>query len=341
MTVAISFDNVSKEFGRKRERHVALDTVSLDIEEGEIFGIIGYSGAGKSTLVRLVNGLESPTSGTVRVFGDVLADLSGKRIRSLRSDIGMIFQQFNLFNSRTVAANVEFPLILAGWDRATRKTRVAELLEFVGITEKAGAYPDQLSGGQKQRVGIARALATKPKVLLADEATSALDPETTGDVLRLLKRVNVELGVTIVVITHEMHVIKEIADRIAVMDAGRIVESGVVYDIFSAPQAATTQRFLRTVLSEVPTDDVLAILKARYQGRLFILPVRDNGATSGLLATGAKEFGVDVAVVFGGISELQGRPFGTLTVELTGPVAAVDAFSARLISDTQATEVSR
>ncbi len=330
MTAVINFDQVTKVFPQKRGAHVALDGVSLEIQQGEIFGIIGYSGAGKSTLVRLINRLESATTGTVSVFGRPVRELSGRETRALRSRIGMIFQQFNLFESRSVSSNVEYPLILAGWDKKRRRERVAELLDFVGIAEKSRAYPSELSGGQKQRVGIARALATKPEILLADEATSALDPETTSDVLRLLERVNDELGVTIVVITHEMHVVRSIADRVAVMDAGKIVESGMVYDVFSSPKTETTRRFLSTVLTDIPSDDVLEVLKTRYPGRLFILPVRDNGETSGLLSAAAKQFGVAVAVVFGGITELQGRPFGTLTIEVTGKTADVEAFADHL-----------
>lgn len=341
MSTAIEFEHVVKEFRRKKTVNRAVDDVTLTIEEGEIFGVIGYSGAGKSTLVRLVNQLETPTSGTVRVNGRDLATLSGRDVRRLRAGIGMIFQQFNLLHSRTVAGNVEYPLRLAGVPASERRARVAELLDFVGIADKAKSYPDQLSGGQKQRVGIARALATKPAILLADEATSALDPETTEDVLRLLARINDELGVTIVVITHEMHVVRAIADRVAVMEKGRIVEEGRVYDVFSHPQAETTRRFLSTVLSEVPDESVLAVLKQRYPGRLFVIDVRDDGGTTGLLSTEAAEFGVSVAVVYGGISELQGRPFGTLTVEVTGEPDAVERFSRRLAERTKSREVQR
>lgn len=341
MTEAIRFDHVSKTFRHRGTDHRAVDDVNLTISEGEIFGIIGYSGAGKSTLVRMINRLETPTSGSVSVLGRELTTLTEREIRQQRKEIGMVFQQFNLFSARTVAGNVEYPLALDGWEKQKRRERVAELLDFVGIADKAKSYPDQLSGGQKQRVGIARALATKPRILLADEATSALDPETTNEVLDLLKRVNEELNITIVAITHEMHVVREIADRLAVMDAGRIVESGVVYDVFSHPQAQTTRRFLDTVLTEVPTPEVLDILKTRYSGRLFTLPVRDNGGTSGLLASGARDFGVDVAVIYGGISELQGRPFGSLTIEVTGPEAQVEAFIRTVRSATTVTEVPR
>jgi len=254
MPPAISFRQASKEFrGDGKAVLRAVDSVDLDIEQGRIAGIIGYSGAGKSTLVRLVNGLETPTRGTVVVNGKNLAELTAKGMRELRGGVGMIFQQFNLFSSRTVAGNVAYPLKLAGWPRQRRAERVAELLDFVGIADKARQYPSQLSGGQKQRVGIARALATSPKVLLADEATSALDPETTRDVLQLLKKVNVELGVTTVVITHEMEVVRSIADRVVVMEDGRVVEDGTAFDVFARPRHPTTKRFVSTVVADVPT----------------------------------------------------------------------------------------
>jgi D-methionine transport system ATP-binding protein len=340
---AVSFDHVTKRFAQRgKPDHTAVDDVAFDIEAGEIFGIIGYSGAGKSTLVRLINALETPTSGRVIVHGDDLSAQSGAQLRRIRSGIGMIFQQFNLFESRTVAANIEYPLKLAGWDRDRRRQRIAELLDFVSIPDKAGAYPGELSGGQKQRVGIARALATEPKLLLADEATSALDPETTNDVLGLLKRVNAELGITIVAITHEMHVVREIADRVAVMDSGRIVELGGVYQVFSHPQAETTKRFLRTVLTEVPTPEVLSTLRSRYpRQRLFTVDVRDDDRTSGLLSRSSHEFGVDVAVVFGGIGELQGRPFGSLTFTLDGPPDRTQALLDAVSQSAHLQEVTR
>lgn len=206
----------------------ALSGVSLSIAPGQIYAIIGGSGAGKSTAVRMINALERPTAGPVIVEGTDITGLSAKRIRAMRTRIGMVFQQFNLMNSRTVYANVEFALATAGWPKADRRNRIAELLHFVGLAEKAWEYPRQLSGGQKQRVGIARALAANPTILLADEATSALDPQTTNDVLALLKRVNEEFDITVVVITHEMDVVRKIADRVAVLDRGRLVEEGDV-----------------------------------------------------------------------------------------------------------------
>ncbi|HHU44800.1 MAG TPA: ATP-binding cassette domain-containing protein, partial [Actinomycetales bacterium] len=217
----VELRGVSKVFGSGKKATRALDDVTLSVEPGRVLGVIGYSGAGKSTLIRLINGLETPSSGEVLLDGTDIAGMKERKLREVRRDIGMIFQQFNLFTSRTVAGNVAYPLELAGMGRAERKARVAELLEFVGLGDRGGSYPEQLSGGQKQRVGIARALATNPSLLLADEATSALDPETTADVLELLRRVNRDLGVTIVLITHEMSVVRAIADTVAVMEDGR------------------------------------------------------------------------------------------------------------------------
>src|SRR5690606_30424679 len=222
----IEFRDVTKVFSGRRSTVTAVDHVSFSVEEGEIFAVIGYSGAGKSTLVRLINGLERVTSGELIVDGQDVVTMSESQMERKRRDVGMIFQQFNLFRSRTVAGNVAFPLKVAGWPRAEREARVAELLDFVGLLDRAHSYPDQLSGGQKQRVGIARALAARPKILLADESTSALDPETTQDVLRLLKQVNREIGVTVVVITHELEIVRAIADRVAILENGKVAEMG-------------------------------------------------------------------------------------------------------------------
>ena len=221
----IEFRDVSKVFKTGNREVTAVDGVTLTVEPGEILGVIGYSGAGKSTLVRLINGLDSPTGGQLLLDGTDVVGKSERQLRNIRRNVGMIFQQFNLFNSRTAAGNIEYPLKLAGVDKQERKRRVNELLDFVGLAERGKNYPEQLSGGQKQRVGIARALATNPSLLLADEATSALDPETTHEVLEVLRRVNEELGITIVVITHEMDVIRSIADKVAVMEAGKVVST--------------------------------------------------------------------------------------------------------------------
>lgn len=234
----IELDGVSVTFpprGRRGEPVRAVQDVSLSVEAGEIVGIVGYSGAGKSTLLRVVNALEKATTGRVVVDGVDLTTLPERELNRVRRGIGMIFQQFNLFTSRTVYGNIAYPLEIAGRSKQEQRERVSELLHFVGLLDQALAYPEQLSGGQKQRVGIARALAAGPAILLADEATSALDPETTVEVLDLLKRINTELGVTVLVITHEMEVVKTIADRIVVMEEGRIVESDSAFRIFSAP----------------------------------------------------------------------------------------------------------
>jgi D-methionine transport system ATP-binding protein len=243
----ISFKNATKEFHARKLTTRAVDHVTFNSEEGEIFGVIGHSGAGKSTLVRLINQLEGLSSGELEVLGKSVGHLGESGLKELRKDIGMIFQEFNLFNAKTVAKNIEYPLKLGGWSKESREKRVKELLEFVGLSEKANQYPKKLSGGQKQRVGIARALATRPKILLADEATSALDPETTIEVLKLLRKANQEFGVTIVIITHTMSVLRMVCQKAAVMDQGKVVEVGEVKQIFEKPEHAVTKRFVETI----------------------------------------------------------------------------------------------
>src|SRR5690554_5355909 len=338
----VSLSEVSKSYPpakRGAAPLVAVDTVSLDIEAGDIFGIIGYSGAGKSTLVRLINALELVTSGTVEVDGRVISGLRERQLHDVRRGIGMIFQQFNLFNSRTVAGNVEYPLQVAGMPAAERKARVTEMLEFVGLADKARNYPDQLSGGQKQRVGIARALATSPKILLADEATSALDPETTTEVLALLKKVNRELGITIVLITHEMEVIRSIAHKVAVMDSGRIIERGEVFDVFSNPQADATKKFVSTVVQAVPEPAELAALRARHPGRIVTLSFSDTDASQSSVFLELAAAGVGFELIYGGINDIQGRTFGHLTLSLTGADAAITAALERIGGVVAVTEV--
>ncbi|GAB3409713.1 methionine ABC transporter ATP-binding protein [Schumannella luteola] len=333
MSAFVRLENVSRHYDTPSGRVTAVDDVSLEVEEGEILGVIGYSGAGKSTLVRLINALELPSSGRVIVGDDELTALPERELRRVRGQIGMIFQQFNLFHSRTVAGNVAYPLRVAGVGAAERDRRVAELLDFVGLLDKAHAHPEQLSGGQKQRVGIARALATQPRLLLADEATSALDPETTADVLALLKRVNQEFGLTIVVITHEMEAIRAIADRVAVMDSGRVVEHGDVYDVFANPSTAAASRFVRTVLHDRPSASTLERLRAAHPGRLVTIPVQDRPAFTTLVARTFEQHRVGDTIVFGGISELQNRAIGALTYELTGAESDIDAALAALAAD--------
>lgn len=299
----------------------AVRGVDLDVEAGEIHAIVGYSGAGKSTLVRLVNGLEPVTSGSVRISGTELVGISDSALRQVQRRIGMVFQHFNLFNSRTVWGNLEFPLKLAGVPAAQRQERISELLHFVGLADKAHSHPDQLSGGQKQRVGIARALATNPEILLADEPTSALDPDTTRDVLDLLKRVNTEFGITIIVITHEMDVVRTLAHRLTVMESGRVVEQGDVAAVFAHPSAEVTRRFVATLLEEVPSGDALSELAERHAGALVSVDIDADGAQEAVFAAAAAH-GAAVRVVQGGVNRVRGASFGHLTISLDGDGAA-------------------
>ena len=335
----IEFREITKIFKQKKARVKALDHVSMTIEPGEIVGIIGYSGAGKSTLVRMINGLDTPSSGELLLDETNIVGMSERKLRGIRRNIGMIFQQFNLMSSRTAAGNIEYPLQLQGVGKQERAQRVQELLDFVGLGDKGKSYPEQLSGGQKQRVGIARALATNPSLLLADEATSALDPTTTQEVLDLLRRVNKELGITIVVITHEMEVVRSIADKVAVMENGRVVEQGSVYEVFSNPQTSVAAKFVATSLRNEPdvveTDDLLA-----HEGRLFTINLTEE---SGFFTAAArlKEAGVSIAVVHGGITTLQQHSFGKLTVRLSGDNNAIEEFYRTLSTTTQIEEIAR
>ena len=335
----IEFREITKVFKQKKARVKALDNVSMTIEPGEIVGIIGYSGAGKSTLVRMINGLDTPSSGELLLDETNIVGMPEKKLRGIRRNIGMIFQQFNLMNSRTAAGNIEYPLQLQGVGKQERAQRVQELLDFVGLGDKGKSYPEQLSGGQKQRVGIARALATNPSLLLADEATSALDPTTTQEVLDLLRRVNKEFGITIVVITHEMEVVRSIADKVAVMENGRVVEQGSVYEVFSNPQTSVAAKFVATSLRNEPdvveTDDLLA-----HEGRLFTINLTEE---SGFFTAAArlKEAGVSIAVVHGGITTLQQHSFGKLTVRLSGDNNAIEEFYRTLSTTTQIEEIAR
>ncbi len=339
----ITLDHVVREFRRKGGETAhegvvrAVDDVSLSVRAGDIYGIIGYSGAGKSTLVRLINALERPTSGQVRVMGTDITGLSETKLRTIRQKIGMIFQQFNLFSTKTVAQNIAYPLQLDHWRKDYQERRVRELLEFVGLEDHASKYPSQLSGGQKQRVGIARALATNPKILLADEATSALDPETTEEVLALLKRVNERLGVTIVLITHQMAVVQRIANRVAVMSAGRVVERGPVYDVFAAPRRDVTRRFIATALAGVPDEARVEALHREWSGRIVTVLVRQRPVASGPDRPAVPVSGQDVSellarydmrsdLLFGGIDTVGGAAVGAMTYELDMGRPGADAF---------------
>jgi D-methionine transport system ATP-binding protein len=317
-TCMIRVQNVTKVFETKDGPFTALKDVSFQVERGEIYGFIGFSGAGKSTLVRCLNHLEKPTSGDILIEERSLKEQSAADLRKERHRIGMIFQHFNLFQSRTVSGNIAYPLKLAKWPKEKINQRVKELLAFVGLEDKAKHYPDELSGGQKQRVGIARALATSPSILLCDEATSALDPQTTESILNLLKRINNEYGITIVMITHEMQVIREICDKVAVMESGEIVEEGSVFDIFSNPQTPTTRNFVKSVMNDQLPASVLDKLNDSKQGRICRLIFKGDSTGVPILSETAKAFSAHINVLFGQITELQGKPFGNLIVQIIG-----------------------
>lgn len=337
----VSLREVTKEFPARTRGDapvLAVDGVSLDVEHGEVYGIIGYSGAGKSTLVRLINGLEPVTSGSIEVDGVDVTLLRPRALREVRQGIGMIFQRFNLLRSRTVARNVAYPLEVAGTPSAERGARVAELLEFVGLADRANAYPEQLSGGQQQRVGIARALAGNPTLLLADEATSALDPETTEEVLDLLGRVNRELGVTIVVITHEMEVVTRICDKVAVMEKGRVVEQGATYDVFTNPRTEVAKRFVRTVVRALPAGEELAALRAQHDGRFFTISFTDAGASEARVFGALARAGVDFNLVHGGVDDIRGRVYGLLTIAVRGDEQAIRSAFAQVGPGVRITE---
>lgn len=302
----------------------ALRGIDLRILPGEVFGIIGRSGAGKSSLVRVINLLNRPTQGEVIVAGHDLAQLNEARLREARRDIGMVFQHFNLLSSRTVFDNVALPLELAGMARNAIRQRVQPLLELVGLTALADRYPAQISGGQKQRVGIARALANRPKVLLSDEATSALDPETTRSILDLLRQVNKELGLTVVLITHQMQVIKQIADRVAVIDAGRIVEQGRVIEVFTRPQQPITKRLIDEIVpQDLPASvlDHVRQLKNQVQegaGQLLRLSYAGERAYQPILSRLIREHELDLSILHGQVDEIQEQTFGSLAVYVSG-----------------------
>ncbi|MDO5624336.1 MAG: methionine ABC transporter ATP-binding protein [Pseudomonadota bacterium] len=328
----IGLDGIDLDYPGPRGPVRALHGVSLRIEPGEVFGIIGRSGAGKSSLVRCINLLNRPTHGQVRVAGTDLTALNANGLRAARRDIGMVFQHFNLLSSRTVADNVALPLELAGMGKADIRARVEPLLNLVGLAALADRYPAQISGGQKQRVGIARALASQPKVLLSDEATSALDPETTRSILALLQKINRELGLTIVLITHQMQVIKQIAHRVAVMEAGRVVEQGAVLDVFTRPREAITRSLIDEILPQslpasvrTHTARLRAALPAGRDGRLLRLVYAGERAEQPLLSRLIREHGVDVSILHGQMDEIQGSTFGALAIYASGPAPAVQA----------------
>ncbi|WP_424812315.1 methionine ABC transporter ATP-binding protein [Roseococcus sp. YIM B11640] len=307
---------------------VALDDVSLEVKSGEIFGIVGRSGAGKSTLIRTVNLLERPDSGRVTVLGQDMLALDDAALREARRGIGMVFQHFNLHSRRTVAENVAFPLEIAGLSSAERRRRVEEILPLVGLEGKRDAYPAQLSGGQKQRVGIARALASRPSILLCDEATSALDPETTQEILQLIRGLRERLDLTVLLITHEMGVVKAICDRVAVMEAGRVIEEGRVFDVFTRPEQPVTRRFVSEVIGHAVPAATIARLPAPRAGearRLAQVLFAGPNSTRAVVSEASRDFGIDVNIVSGRVDEIAGEPFGVMALAAYGPEDKVQA----------------
>ena len=318
----IELVNVEKTYYSKAGDIHALHKTNLSIKAGEIFGIIGLSGAGKSTLVRCINMLERPTGGKVFVDGAELTAMSDAQLRKARQSIGMIFQHFNLLTSRTVYQNIAFPLEIQGMSKAEIDKRVRPLLELVQLEERADYYPSQLSGGQKQRVGIARALASNPKVLLCDEATSALDPQTTKSILELLKDINKKLNLTIVLITHQMEVVKTICDRVAVIENGDIIEEGPMVDVFTNPQHPTTKEFTKSVINAEIPDMIrnMQLTDTYKEGSKLIVRISFIGdsASEPIVSGMVKRFAVDVSILYGNIDQLKDVPFGTLIIEVSG-----------------------
>ncbi len=324
----IRLENVSKTFTDSNKEVHAVNNVSLTINDGDIFGIIGFSGAGKSTLVRCINLLEKPTDGKVFVDDAEITALSGKELRKARKKIGMIFQHFNLMPSRTIFGNVAYPLRGSGFSKEEIKEKVHHLLELVGISEKENAFPSQLSGGQKQRVAIARALANDPSILLCDEATSALDPQTTKSILKLLQQLNQTLGITVVVITHEMAVVKEICNRVAVMDHGDVVEEGEVFHVFASPKEPLTRSFIKTTSNLQKIEELIEAdspVVATKKGELIVrLTYVEKNTSEPLISTVTQKFGIILNIVFADVEIVQNAPIGGTVAIVSGEGSRID-----------------
>ncbi len=325
----IQFENISKTFDSKTGIVHAVKDVNLRVKKGEVFGVIGYSGAGKSTLVRLINLLERPTTGKIYIDGEDITQFNEKALRQRRKKIGMIFQQFNLLSSRTVFDNIALPLKGQGHSKEEIKEKVISLLELVGILDKSKAYPSQLSGGQKQRVAIARALANDPDILLCDEATSALDPQTTKNILKLIKDLNHKLNITVVVITHEMEVVKEICDSVAVMEDGNVVELDSVQNIFSKPQADITKEFINTTSNLSKLDDLLneqssLVQLLPHQKLLRVDFIGDNTADA-IISKISKEYDTEASIIFANVEVIKEEILGSMIIILSGERHQQDA----------------
>ena len=324
----IELKNVSKTFGAKRGEVHAVRDVNLTIRDGEIFGIIGFSGAGKSTLVRCINLLERPTGGSVVIDGKDITRVPERELREVRRKIGMIFQHFNLMRSRTVYGNIAFALKGSSLSKPEQDQKIRELLELVGLSDKTDAYPSQLSGGQKQRVAIARALANDPKVLLCDEATSALDPQTTQSILKLLNEVNKKLGLTIVIITHQMDVVKDICDRVAVMENGYVVEEGNTIDVFDHPQQPVTKDFIDTATHIGKIYELIEekspLTELAPGAKMLLLSYSSLNTKDAVISQVSRKFNVDASIIFGNVEVLKNLPFGKLVITLSGTLENIE-----------------
>lgn len=324
--MVIRLKNVSKIYEYKGTKTVALNNINLHINKGDIFGVIGESGAGKSTLIRTINFLEKPTSGHVLIDGTDLKSYQTKDLRTVRKDIGMIFQHFNLLNSKTIFQNIAVPLILSKVDKKTIKHRVSELLEFVGLSDKADQYPNELSGGQKQRIGIARALAMNPSILLCDEATSALDPETTDSILNLIKKINETYHITIIMITHEMSIIQKVCNRVAVMEKGEVIESENVLELFKHPKQPSTKYFVRSVIEDHIPNNVRSKIMPLEGSRLFKIDFND--LTNKILKDLMSSSHLTVNILFATMNEIKEHTIGHMIIQIAGETTQVsEAFS--------------
>ena len=341
----IQLEHITKTFRSGSASVEAVKDVSLTIHDGEIYGIIGFSGAGKSTLVRCINLLERPTEGKVLVDGKELTALSEAQLRQARKKIGMIFQHFNLLPSRTVFGNIAYPLKGSGLSKAEIAQKVRQLLELVDMTEKENAYPSQLSGGQKQRVAIARALANNPTVLLCDEATSALDPQTTHSILQLLKRLNQQLGITVVLITHQMDAVKEICGRVAVMESGKVVEEGDVFSIFAEPKQPITKEFIRPTSNLYRINELLEsdseTVQIKPGEKLVRFSYREKNVSEALVSEISRNFHLNVNIIYSQIELIQGAPLGGLVAILSGKADEMEAAIQWLLSKNVKVEVIR
>ena len=339
----IALKNITKTFTVSDKEVHAVQDVSLTINDKDIFGIIGFSGAGKSTLVRCINLLERPTSGLVEIDGQELTKLSSKELRAARKKIGMIFQHFNLMPSRTIFGNVAYPLKGSGLTKQQIKDKVHKLLELVGISEKENAFPRQLSGGQKQRVAIARALANDPKILLCDEVTSALDPQTTKSILKLLKKVNETLGITVVVITHEMAVVKDICNRVAVMDHGEVIEEGEVFSVFAAPKKKLTRDFIKTTSNLQKIEELIedgSPVAAINKGELIVrLSYVEKNTSEPLISSVTQKFGITLNIIFADVEIVLNAPIGGTVAIISGDSAKIDNALQYLIDKNVGVEV--